>query len=109
MKEDEIDMYTRVYTREPRYYPVVDVPGIEVDKDEEDFRLIKGILDDMLYYYSHQYQNKKVDMLSNMTQIAKQMGDLNNRRLIAYCEIFPRILQEFSIILLNELEERRKK
>lgn len=111
MNDDEIDMYTRVFAREPKYVPVVDIddkPEIE-DKDTQDFDLIKGLLQDMLYYYSYRYQDKKNDMISNMTQIAKQMGDMNIRRLIAYSVIFPRILDNFNMILLNELEERRKK
>jgi hypothetical protein len=37
------------------------------------------------------------------------MGDMNFRRLIAYSVIFPRILDNFNMILLNEIEERRKK
>jgi hypothetical protein len=44
-----------------------------------------------------------------MTQIAKQLGDLNIKRLIAHCVIFPTILEEFNEILSNELEQRRNK
>ena len=108
ISDDEIDMYTRVFTKEPQYGPVVDIEGSteSEDKDEQDFRLIRNVLNDMLYYYSHKYQNKKEDMIRNMTQMAKMMGDLNIRRLIAHCEIFPRILKEFDQILLKELETR---
>jgi hypothetical protein len=42
-----------------------------------------------------------------MTQIAEGLGDLNIKRLIAHCKIFPSILKEFNEILSNELEERR--
>ena len=57
MNDDEIDMYTR----ELRYGPVVntrDTPKGE-DKGEQDFRMIISLLDDMLYSYSHKYQDKK--------------------------------------------------
>jgi hypothetical protein len=63
----------------------------------------------MLYSYSHRYQDKKDKMIVNMTQIAKQLGDLNIKRLIAHCVIFPTILKEFNEILSNELEQRRNK
>jgi len=105
MNNDEVDMYTR----ELRYGPVVnmpDTPEIE-DKDEQDFRMIISLLDDMLYTYSHKYRHKKDKMITNMTQIAEGLGDLNIKRLIAHCIIFPSILKEFNEILSNELEERR--
>jgi hypothetical protein len=63
----------------------------------------------MLYSYSHRYQDKKDKMIINMTQIAKQLGDLNIKRLMAHCVIFPAILKDFSEVLSNELEERRNK
>jgi hypothetical protein len=44
-----------------------------------------------------------------MTQIAKQLGYLNIKRLMAHFVIFPTILKEFNEILSNELEERGKK
>ena len=117
MTDDEINMYTQVFTKEQQYCPVVDLepeltaaPKTETqDKDEGDFSLIRQILESTLYYYSYQYQDKKDAMISNMTQIAKRNGDLNNKRLIAYCQVFRRILKEFNEILLNELEARRKK
>jgi len=99
MSNDEVDRYTR----EPRYGSAVEPP------DEHDFNLIREILDDMLYSYSHRYQDKKDKMIINMTQIAKQLGDLNIKRLMAHCVIFPTILKEFNEILFNELEERSKK
>ena len=116
MNDDDVD----VYTREPRYGPVVEPPGLAAskklaelaeieDKDEQDFMLIKSIIDDMLYSYSHRYQDKKDKMIINMTQIAKQLGDLNIKRLIAHCIISPIILKEFNEILSNELEERKNK
>ena len=46
-------------------------------------------------------------MIINMTQIPKQLGDLNNKRLMAHCVVFPTILKEFNEILSNELEQRR--
>ncbi|HVD07395.1 MAG TPA: hypothetical protein VNB67_03040, partial [Nitrososphaeraceae archaeon] len=79
------------------------------NKDEQDFTLIREILNDMLYSYSHRYQDKKDKMIINMTQIAKQLGDLNIKRLMAHCVIYPTILKEFKEILSNELEERRNK
>lgn len=63
----------------------------------------------MLYLYAHRYQDKKDQMIRYMTQIAKQTGDLNIKRLIAHCIIFPIILKEFNEILYNELEERKNK
>jgi hypothetical protein len=118
MNDDEVDV--DMYTREPRYGPAVELPGIAAskklvelkeiqDKDEQDFMLIKSIIDDMLYSYSHRYQDKKDKMIINMTQIAKQLGDLNIKRLRAHCHIFPTILKEFNEILSNELEQRRNK
>lgn len=115
MSNDEVDRYTR----EPRYGSEVEPPGTAAgkkladlaeieDKDEHDFNLIREILDDMLYSYSHRYQDKKDKMIINMTQIAKQLGDLNIKRLMAHCVIFPTILKEFNEILFNELEERSK-
>jgi len=114
MNDDEVD----TYTRELRYGPVVEPPGLAAskklaelaeieDKDEQDFILIKSIIDDMLYSYSHRYQDKKDKMIINMTQIAKQLGDLNIKRIMAHCHIFPTILKEFNEILSNELEERK--
>lgn len=116
MNDDDVDMYTR----EPRYGSAVEQPGLAAskklaelaekeEKDEQDFILIREILDDMLYSYSHTYQDKKDKMIINMTQIAKQLGDLNIKRLIAHCVIFPTILKEFNEILSNELEQRRNK
>ena len=116
MNDDDVD----AYTREPRYGTAVEAPGTAAskklaelaekeDKDEQDFILIREILDDMLYSYSHRYQEKKDKMIVNMTQIAKQLGDLNIKRLIAHCVIFPTILKEFNEILSNELEQRRNK
>jgi hypothetical protein len=116
MNDDDVD----VYTREPRYGSAVEPPGLAAskklaelaeieDKDEQDFMLIKSIIDDMLYSYSHRYQDKKDKMIINMTQIAKQLGDLNIKRLMAHCHIFPTILKEFNEILSNELEQRRNK
>lgn len=116
MYNDDVD----VYTREPRYGSAHEPPDLAAskklaelaeieDKDEQDFMLIKSILDDMLYSYSHRYQDKKDKMIINMTQIAKQLGDLNIKRLIAHCHIFPTILKEFNEILFNELEQRRNK
>jgi hypothetical protein len=118
MNDDEVDV--DMYTREPRYGTVVQPPGTAAskklsqlaekeDKDEQDFILIREILDDMLYSYSRRYQDKKDKMIINMTQIAKQLGDLNIKRLIAHCVIFPTILKEFNEILSNELEQRRNK
>ena len=110
MSEDEINMYTRVFTKEPQYGPRDDIDEPEtVDKDEGDFRLIRDILESLLYSYSHQYQDKKDGMISNMTTIAKATGDLNIKRLIAYSVVFPRIMKEFNKVLLDELEERRRK
>lgn len=107
MNDEEIDMYTR--DRDLHYvFDSSDKAEIE-DKDNEDFRLVKSILDDMLYAYSHGYKGKKEIMIGNMTQMVKQMGDLNIKRLMAHCVIFPRILNEFNTVLSNELEERRKK
>ncbi|MEZ0268568.1 MAG: hypothetical protein ACAH23_00200 [Nitrososphaeraceae archaeon] len=116
MNDDEVDVDR--YTREHRYGPAVDPPGTaeskklselaEIEnKEEQDFTLIREILDDMLYSYSHRYQDKKDKMIINMTQIAKQLGDLNIKRLMAHCVIFPTILKEFNEILSNELEQRR--
>jgi hypothetical protein len=118
MNDGEVDV--DMYTTEPRYGTVVEAPGTAAskklaelaekeDKDEQDFILIREILDDMLYSYSHRYQDKKDKMIINMTQIAKQLGDLNIKRLIAHCHIFPTILKEFNEILSNELEQRRNK
>jgi hypothetical protein len=107
MNDDEIDMYTR----ELRYGPVVntrDTPKGE-DKGEQDFRMIISLLDDMLYSYSHKYQDKKDMMISNMTNISKQMSDLNIKRLKAHCIIFAKILNEFNLVLSSELEERKQK
>lgn len=107
MNDDEIDRYTR----ELRYGPVVntcDTPKVE-DKGEQDFRMIISLLDDMLYSYSHKYQDKKDMMISNMINISKQMSDLNIKRLMAHCTIFPKILNEFNVVLSNELEERKHK
>ncbi|MGB5090860.1 MAG: hypothetical protein WBN72_07940 [Nitrososphaeraceae archaeon] len=116
MNDDDVD----VYTREPRHGSAVEPPGLTAskklaelaeieDKDEQDFMLIKSIIDDMLYSYSHRYQDKKDKMIINMTQIAKQLGDLNIKRIMAHCHIFPTILKEFNEILSNELEQRRNK
>ena len=116
MNDDDVD----VYTREPRYGSEVEPPGLAAskklaelaeiqNKDEQDFTLIREILNDMLYSYSHRYQDKKDKMIINMTQIAKQLGELNIKRLMAHCVIFPTILKEFNEILSNELEERKKK
>jgi hypothetical protein len=96
MNVDEVDMYTR----EPRYGPVVNAPSLseKQDKEDQDFILIRTILMDMLYSYSHRYQDKKDKMISNMTAIAKQTDDLNVKRLIAHCIIFPTILEEFNFL-----------
>ena len=118
MNDDEVDVDR--YTREHSYGPTVDPPGTAAskklsqlaeieNKEELDFTLIREILDDMLYSYSHRYQDKKDKMIINMTQIAKQLGDLNIKRLMAHCVIFPTILKEFNEILSNELEQRSKK
>jgi hypothetical protein len=107
MNDDEIDMYTR----ELRYGPVVnthDTPKGE-DKGEQDFRMIISLLDDMLYSYSHKYQDKKDMMIINMTNISKQMSDLNIKRLMAHCIIFAKILNEFNSVLSSELAERKQK
>ena len=107
ISDDEIDMYTR----ELRYGPVAnifDTPKTE-DKDEQDFRMIISLLDDMLYSYAHKYQDKKEKMISNMIDISKQMSDLNIKRLMAHCTIFPKILNEFNVVLSNELEARKGK
>jgi len=85
MNDDDVD----VYTREPRYGSAVEPPGLAAskklaelaeieDKDEQDFMLIKSIIDDMLYSYSHRYQDKKDKMIINMTQIAKQLEEITN-------------------------------
>jgi hypothetical protein len=107
MNDNEIDMYTR----ELRYGPVVNMREIAEpeDKSEEDFRMIISLLDDMLYSYAHKYQDKKDKMISNMINISKQMSDLNIKRLMAHCTIFPKILNEFSVVLSKELEERKQK
>ena len=116
MNDDDVD----VYTREPRYGSAVEPPGLAASKklaelaeievkDEQDFMLIKSIIDDMLYSCPHRYQDKKDKMIINMIQIAKQLGDLNNKRLIAHYHTFPTILKEFNEILSNELEQRRNK
>jgi hypothetical protein len=63
----------------------------------------------MLYSYSHKYQEKKDKMISNMIYISKQMSDLNIKRLMAHCAIFPKILNEFNVVLSNELEVRKQK
>ena len=107
MTDDEIDMYTR----ELRYGPVVntrDTPKTE-DRSEQDFRMIISLLDDMLYSYAHKYQDKKEQMIGNMIEVSKQMSDLNIKRLMAHCAIFPKILNEFNVVLSNELEKRKQK
>jgi hypothetical protein len=107
MNYDEIDRYTR----DLRYGPVVnirDTPKAK-DKAEQDFRMIISLLDDMLYSYAHKYQDKKDKMISNMIDISKQMSDLNIKRLMAHCTIFPKILNEFNAVLSNELEDRKQK
>ena len=107
MNDDEIDRYTR----DLRYGPVVnirDTPKAK-DKAEQDFRMIISLLDDMLYSYAHKYQDKRDKMISNMTDISKQMSDLNIKRLMAHCAIFPKILNEFNVVLSNELEGRKQK
>ena len=115
MTDEEINMYTRLFIKEYNYGPVFDLvpdpnaPPEPEDKDKGDYELIRQILESILYYYSYRYQDRKDAMISNMTQIAERTGDLNNRRLIAYCQVFRRILKEFNQILLNELEERQKK
>lgn len=105
MNDNEIDMYTA--DRDMHYaFDSSDKAGIE-DQDQ-DFKLVKSILEDVLYSYSHGYNGKKEIMIGNMTQMVKQMGDLNIKRLMAHCIIFPRILDEFNTVLSNELEERSK-
>jgi len=107
VNDDEIDMYTR----ELRYGPVVntrDTPKTE-DRSEQDFRMIISLLDDMLYSYAHKYLDKKEQMIRNMIEVSKQMSDLNIKRLMAHCAIFPKILNEFNVVLSNELEKRKQK
>lgn len=107
MNDDEIDMYTR----ELRYGPVVNTLDTHKteDRSEQDFRMIISLLDDMLYSYAHKYQDKKEQMIGNMIEVSKQMSDLNIKRLMAHCAIFPKILNEFNVVLSNELEKRKQK
>ena len=106
MNDDEIDMYTG---ERDLHYVFDSSDKAEIEDIDQDFRLVKSILEDMLYSYSHRYNAKREIMIGNMIQMVKQMGDLNIRRLMAHCIVFPRILNEFNTILSNELEERGKK
>ena len=114
MDDAEIDMYTRVYARKFHYvypFPIYDKDGNvikEQETEDTDYKLIRSMIDDMFDHYSYRYQEKKDKMISTMTVYAKQSSDLSLRTLIAHCEIFPRILNEFSIVLQKELESRRK-
>lgn len=106
MNDDEIDTYTG---ERDLHYVFDSSDKAEIEDIDQDFRLVKSILEDMMYSYSHGYKGKKEIMIGNMKQMVKQMGDLNIKRLMAHCIIFPRILNEFNTVLSYELEERRKK
>jgi hypothetical protein len=43
-----------------------------------------------------------------MINVVKTMSDLWIKKALADCHIFPIILKDFSEVLSNELEERRK-
>jgi hypothetical protein len=76
MNDDEIDMYTG---ERDLHYVFDSSDKEEIEDTDQDFRLVKSILEDMLYSYSHGYKGKKEIMIGNMTQMVKQMGDLNIR------------------------------
>jgi len=116
MDDAEIDMYTRVYAKEFRYYfpfPTVDKEGNIIkdveETEDEDYKYIRSTIDDMFNNYSYKYRDNKDRMIRDMTQRAKMTGDLSLRSLIAHCVIFPRILNDFREILLKELKIREKK
>ena len=103
MSDDEV-------TEEPRFGPAVLPPGVSEieDKHYQDFRLRRKLILDMLDHNAYRYEEKKDKMITNMTNVAKGMSDLWIKKTLADCHIFPTILKDFSEILSNELEERRK-
>jgi hypothetical protein len=103
MSDDEV-------TEERRYGPAIQPPGVseKEDKDYEDFRLRRKLIIDILEDNAYHYLEKKDKMITNMANVVKAMSDLWIKKVLADCHIFPIILKDFSEVLSNELEERRK-
>jgi hypothetical protein len=103
MSDDEV-------TEEHRYGPAVQPPGVSEIEDKlyQDFRLRRKLIMDMLDDNAYHYEEKKDKMITSMTNVVKGMSDLWIKKTLADSYIFPIILKDFSDVLYNELEERRK-
>jgi hypothetical protein len=103
MSDDEV-------TEERRYGPAIQPPGVSEieDKHYQDFRLRRKLIIDMLEDNAYRYEEKKDKMITSMINVVKTMSDLWIKKALADCHILPIILKDFSEVLSNELEERRK-